>query len=458
MYTTLMFDVEDFVWPGSDDIARDLAKVLTEEGVKGTFFVVGEKARALEKRGRKDVIAALKKHDIGVHSNMHSFHPTPSEYLEDKGWLDGVKEAVRRERPGVKSIEEIFGRPPCAWARPGASWGPQIAGAMRRLKVPAIVYSYTRIAEAHMHRFAGVRAFHGWFGGFDHAYSDNARFEQTLGAFKTAIADAKARGLDWLGTFCCHPTTVRAEKFWDAINFNRGRNTPPEKWVMPPLRPIKLYPKALANFRRLVRWLRDDSGMEVRTISELTKGAPTPPKRMPAAELVRIAERVCVQGHPVVDERLSPAEQCLAFARALLAAKGAGLPGDVSLKFCEGPVTRPSTALPKRWISVASLVSAASAIERDVKRTGCLPADIRLGTSSVPLHFFYGAAAAAIAGVMNNALPQRVTPPAMAFLPPVAAAIAAEIEKHMPGWMHKPGLNVARIVECTRLQTWTLSR
>ncbi len=34
-----------------------------EEGVTGTFFVIGEKARSLEKRGRRDVIAAMARHD-----------------------------------------------------------------------------------------------------------------------------------------------------------------------------------------------------------------------------------------------------------------------------------------------------------------------------------------------------------------------------------------------------------
>ena len=39
-----------------------------------------EKARVLEKRGRRDVIQALSRHAIGYHSNFHSVHPTPAEY------------------------------------------------------------------------------------------------------------------------------------------------------------------------------------------------------------------------------------------------------------------------------------------------------------------------------------------------------------------------------------------
>ncbi len=93
----LWFDTEDYLLPADDDAAKRLAELLSERGIRATFKVVGEKARTLERRGRTDVIAALKKHDIGYHSNFHSVHPTPTEYLAECGWLDGVAEFVRRE-------------------------------------------------------------------------------------------------------------------------------------------------------------------------------------------------------------------------------------------------------------------------------------------------------------------------------------------------------------------------
>src|SRR5881397_4090954 len=83
----LWFDTEDYLLPADDDASRRLAEMLTERKIRATFKLVGEKARVLEKRGRRDVIAALKKHDIGYHANFHSVHPTPSEYLADAGLL-----------------------------------------------------------------------------------------------------------------------------------------------------------------------------------------------------------------------------------------------------------------------------------------------------------------------------------------------------------------------------------
>src|SRR6185436_10427056 len=98
----LWFDTEDYLLPADDDACKRLAEMLTERKIRATFKVVGEKARVLEKRGRRDVIDALKQHDIGYHANFHSVHPTPSEYLADCGWSDGITEFVRREGEGAR--------------------------------------------------------------------------------------------------------------------------------------------------------------------------------------------------------------------------------------------------------------------------------------------------------------------------------------------------------------------
>ena len=60
-FVVVTFDVEDYITPEAeriDDIPKWLADIMSE-GVTGTFFVIGEKARALEQRGRRDVIEAM---------------------------------------------------------------------------------------------------------------------------------------------------------------------------------------------------------------------------------------------------------------------------------------------------------------------------------------------------------------------------------------------------------------
>src|SRR5204862_7405161 len=123
VHVILWFDTEDYLLPASDDAALHLADFLTGEGVRATFKVVGEKARTLERRKRFDVIAALKKHEIGYHSNYHSAQPTPALYLSNLGWDEGVAEFDRREGPGRADVERIFGAAPSCYGQPGSSWG-----------------------------------------------------------------------------------------------------------------------------------------------------------------------------------------------------------------------------------------------------------------------------------------------------------------------------------------------
>ena len=136
VYVILWFDTEDYILPASDDAALRLAEFLTRRKVPATFKVVGEKARTLERRGRDDVIAALKKHEIGFHSNFHSVQPTPAVYLSNLGWDEGVAEFERRESPGLESVQRIFGVRPSCYGQPGSSWAPQSYGALRKWGVP----------------------------------------------------------------------------------------------------------------------------------------------------------------------------------------------------------------------------------------------------------------------------------------------------------------------------------
>src|SRR5436190_348304 len=121
VYVVLWFDTEDYIEPAADDAALRIAKDLTAAGVKATFKVVGEKARVLEARGRRDVIDALSRHAIGYHSNWHSVHPTPAEYLVRLGYLEGAEEFERREGPGVTDVKRIFGTQPACYGQPGSS-------------------------------------------------------------------------------------------------------------------------------------------------------------------------------------------------------------------------------------------------------------------------------------------------------------------------------------------------
>ncbi len=132
MLLVINFDVEDYTTPASegiDDIPKWLAEIMSEEGVTGTFYVIGEKARSLEQRGRRDVISAMARHDIGSHTNFGSIHPTVAEALEKADWAGGVQSMLERESAGFGELERIFGVPIVTMGRHGGSYGPQLVAA-----------------------------------------------------------------------------------------------------------------------------------------------------------------------------------------------------------------------------------------------------------------------------------------------------------------------------------------
>ena len=145
----LWFDTEDYLLPASDDAAKRVAEILSERGIRGTFKIVGEKARVLERRGRRDVIDALRRHDLGYHTNLHSVHPTPAEYLADMGWLEGIAEFVRRERGGAGDVRRIFGVERLStYGQPGSSWTPHAVAALPEIGVMTVGFVAHAITEA----------------------------------------------------------------------------------------------------------------------------------------------------------------------------------------------------------------------------------------------------------------------------------------------------------------------
>jgi len=177
----ICFDVEDYTSPesvGMDDIPKWLAEIMTEEGVTGTFFVIGEKARMMEKRGRKDVLEAMAKHDIGSHTNFGSIHPTVTEILENASWEEGNETMLENETAGFDELEQIFGQRPVNLARHGGSYGPQLIGALSQLNA-GYAYSFIHLPGHNMVWFCNALNFHGEgdYGSFDNVYYRDDLFD-----------------------------------------------------------------------------------------------------------------------------------------------------------------------------------------------------------------------------------------------------------------------------------------
>jgi hypothetical protein len=272
VYVTLWFDAEDYILPQDDDATKRLAELLTQLGVKATFKVVGEKARVLERRGRRDVIAALKRHDIGYHSSTHSQQPTIAVYLQNAGWDEGRAEFLRRESGGVRDLQRIFGVTPVAYGQPGSAWAPQTYPALREMGVRMYLDEADHV---------GIDDQPFYYGGMLNVFrmrSNLARMELSGG---TSLADGKARftaSYERLrstggGTISIyyHPSEWVHAEFWDGVNFARGANPEPADWKLPRTRPAAETEQAFRDFEAYVRFIKAQPGARFVTATELTE-------------------------------------------------------------------------------------------------------------------------------------------------------------------------------------------
>lgn len=443
----LCFDVEDLISPESDDAVLWLAEILHEYGLTGSFMVVGEKARLWERRGRRDVIEALKKHHIAYHSTWHSVHPTTTEICLDKDFAQGMDALWEWDRQGWQDTERILGRPLLGWARTGSSWAPSVHGLMSRMG-RGYIYSLIRLPGHDVCWYANSLSFYGaGIGEFDESYCDDAVFARYLERFHRDVDSYVAsghKGADWICVFMCHPTRVISTAFWDAVNFAKGANPPREQWKPAPRHDRALIPTMQANYRKLCEMLRSDPRLEIVGWNELLYRYDGQRPGTSESELQEIARRIADERRVLFTDRFTAGEILLMLCRAV---------SEPAAFYARPTVFGPLTTPP------ASDVGAFSA--EDVKRaatpvlkaseSGYLPASVAVGGQSVGLGTYFTAMAEAYLGN------ERVSGPADSPYPDEAEEIGRDVSGSIPDWIiHPENMDLTTVLEQTRLQCWAL--
>ena len=456
---SLLFDVEDLCWPGSDDITLEVARRLSRREVRGTFFVVGEKARLFAERGRQDVIAALDEHDLASHTTNHSIHPTIAEFLAPEGWDSGILTAVEREGAGLTMLKEVFGRAPTSWGQPGGSWGPQINAAMARLNMPVVVYPPTRIDRViDLHWYAGSLVFpKGAYLIFDADLTDEAKFEATLRRMWSLLDERIIMGTRWTGIFICHPTRLRAVEFWDGLNFAKGTHTEPANYRMPTLRSEAEYQTALANIDRLLDLLQQDQRLQLATINELSRTFRPPGEMVSIYEIDRaVAQIVSNEDIPTHFYRFSPAELLDLVAR--IYSDGEIFRETISRRHVGGPVTDPPSFDPGDAVAFwPDFISACRMMTQHVTDYGCLPAGLYLHGLQWSIGSFYRAAIEAWEGFRQGKPPNTIEWRPAPLYPAIGHEIAGIVQEDYEGWpIHQPDIDLNQLLMHTCFQCWTL--
>jgi hypothetical protein len=271
VYVILWFDTEDYILPASDNATLRLARWLIQQGIRAVFKIVGERALTFERRGRDDVIEALKKHEIGFHARWHSVQPTPAMYLSNLGWDEGVAEFDRREKPGYDAVARVFGAKPSCYGQPGSSWGPQSYGAMKKWGMGVYLDS-----GSHVNLENGPC----YYDGILNLY----RLEHTMRADLTQpdkLKEAQDRFLasrkkilaqgGGIVSIYYHPCEFVHKQFWDGVNFLHGANPPREAWQKPPMKTEEETRVAFELFERYVTFIKEQPDVVFITATEAAK-------------------------------------------------------------------------------------------------------------------------------------------------------------------------------------------
>jgi hypothetical protein len=457
-FLVVTFDVEDYITPESeyiDDIPKWLAETMSEEGVTGTFFVIGEKARSLEKRGRRDVIAAMAKHDIGSHTNFGSIHPTVTEELEKADWAGGVQKMLEQESAGIRELERIFGVPVSILARHGGSYGPQLVNALGRMHA-SYQGSPVSLPGRDVVWFANALNFSAQYSGFDDAYYRDDLFEPVFEKLKAELPKV-IQTTEVIALFAGHPTKIRAEEFWD-LNFYYGKNTPPGEWIMPRLRPAETMATARKNFRRMMKYLKGRDDIEITTYRALTPRFAGQKETLTGDELRGIAGRTLRTKTLASTEDFSPAEALAGLARSVAEfARSGSLPQNLVTDHPLGPMEMPKAQPGISRVKLEDVYGLAREADEYIRRNGSLPASLSLGKARIGTGSLFALLSAVYADLASGKPRPEYDVPAF---DPYPKTNEQEIIKQVEGYktwpVHRRDLDMSKIVEFTKLQLWTL--
>ena len=462
VYIVLWFDTEDYILPASDDAAKRIAEFLTRQGVRATFKVVGEKGRTLERRKRRDVIAALGQHEIGYHSNTHSQHPTVAEYESALGWEAGVEEFTRRERPGFDDLARIFGKDPTCYGQPGSSWAPQAHGALRKWGVRVYLDESPHV---------GLNGKPFWYGGLLNIFNtkegmalrpndDWTNVEEAKAKFQSSYERLSLQPGGGIISVYFHPCEFIHREFWDAVNFARGANPPREDWKLPPVKAPEDAERAFSYLEQLVTSMKSFPRVQFVTASEAFTLFPDPvqTRSFSVQELGEIARQVDPQvSFLTFDSYAVAPSEALALLNELVTGVARKKPsGAIRLEGTPAGPDQPAEGL-TGTIEVPWSQFARTALDVSdwLTKNKRVPSPVWLGSTAVPPESYL----LALARATNRLLIKGESPESVEVAPAslVTAPYVAEDSPSLWGWPIFPtGFHSPHLMELARLQAWTL--
>jgi len=462
VYIVLWFDIEDYILPQSDDAAKRLALFLTQQGIRATFKVVGEKGRTLERRGRNDVIRALAQHEIGYHSNTHSQHPTVAEYESALGWDDGVEEFARRERSGFDDLRRIFAQDPTCYGQPGSSWAPQAHGALKKWGVSVYLDEAGHVGLEGKPFWYGrlLNIFNTKEGGQLRPADDWSNLDEAKARFQGFYLGMSSQPHGGIISLYFHPCEFIHREFWDAVNFAHGSNPSRDEWKLPPVKTAEEAEKAFKYFEGLVTYMKSFPRVQFVTASESLDLFPDAAQKhiFRVPEVAEVAREVdpAVSFQVYNDYTLSASEVFILlnqFVAVAVSKKPAG-----PLRLSGTPYGPASAAVGMReeievpWSQFSrTTLDVADYLEKNQQ----IPDVVWFGSQSVPPESYLVALSQVVRKLIIDGEPPDSVKTGPAHL--ATAKYVADDSPALWGWViFPPDFHSPSIMNLARLQAWTL--
>lgn len=465
MYAILAFDTEDLYYPpqfGIDEIPAWLGRIMAEVGLTGTFFVMGEKAESMRRRGRQDLLDAMRPHDIASHQQGNRY-PLLPQVVEGLGWADGVAALGRYEDWVTEQHLQAFGRQPVGLSRHNCYFAPQHVGLAGQRGLPYMYMVCQIPGSVQPLWYAGGLTFPSddanTYAGFDRIFSRDDQFAAKLEGLQAFVADRLAKGQEWILVFGCHPVQVLARDWLEHHTLGSGvARTPQQVGWLYRVKPRDEEARAQANFRRLCEWLAACDGLEVVGIAEAARLFGAQPERIGRDALIAYARQLCADDRIDFHPTFSPAELVYGIAASLAAAGDAGdLPEEVERRTVLGPTARPAISAHAAPLSRAQLVALCRELVAAAERDGCLPANLPAGQGLLGIGQLALVLARAYLAQARYDRYESLSVAAAPRYPEVAHDLDAWVRRNIGDhWAMPLDFSCEALAEQARLQTWSM--
>ena len=373
------FDTEDFIQPRSADAIRDIANILSSEGVRGHFAMIGYLGKKLVDWRRVDVLDALKPHLIGTQTLYHSLHPNITESTDIEDYAKAREIAFEEECRGIGMLQAATGK--------DKMWCAVLPGNGNTI---VAMYLY---ADLGIPFFGGGTGMYEdetkcgdiWYCNQRHlTYAYSFRLESLIPNYlEPRDAD---RALDEFAkqkvvTFYMHPHMVVCKQHWDLV-FMRGNKYPFGEWPYAEARNAADSAIFYERLRAFLRKLKSDERFEI-TDCERLYAEQKPRRSIAPADVPAIRASLLRSLGPV----RSPGEWCIADAFGAVVAFLNGADSFAPGK-AYGFLYAPQGVKERRVVKVADLRRAAASMKTD----GFLPVSIDVGGVAIgPADFLFAA-------------------------------------------------------------------